>query len=80
MWQFKLFTKDTLLIFFCTIFTAILYYRDFAYTDFNKMYLVVMVLATAMILDYKHVVYLLCFLFPLSCGIPGNYLYPLMCL
>ena len=72
--------KEVLLIVFCILFTTILYYRDFTATDFNKIYLVVMVSVTAMILDYKHIIYLLCFLFPLSCGIPGNYIYPLLCL
>ena len=78
MGQLKLYNKGTILIFFCTLFTTILYYRDFAVVDINKMYLVLLTFATAALLDYKHIVYLLSFLFPLSCGIPGNYIYPLL--
>lgn len=78
MRQLKLYSKGTILYCFCALFTTILFYRDFAVVDINKMYLVLLSFATAVILDYKHIVYLLSFLFPLSCGIPGNYIYPLL--
>ena len=70
--------KDLILITFCILFTAILYYRDFAVVDLNKFYLVIATFGVAAILDYKRVIYLLCFLFPLSCGIPSNFIYPLL--
>lgn len=70
--------KDLILITFCILFTAILYYRDFAVVDLNKYYLVIATFGVAAILDYKRVIYLLCFLFPLSCGIPSNFIYPLL--
>lgn len=70
--------KDVVLITFCMLFTAIIYYRDFAVVDFNKLYLVAATFAVASIMDYKRIIYLLCFLFPLSCGIPGNFIYPLL--
>lgn len=72
--------KGLILTAFVVLFTAIIYYRDFAVVDFSKMYLVVFAFATAAVLDYKHIIYMLCFLFPLSCGIPGNYIYPLLIL
>ena len=70
--------KGLILTAFIVLFTAIIYYRDFAVVDFSKMYLVVFAFATAAVLDYKRIIYMLCFLFPLSCGIPGNYIYPLL--
>lgn len=70
--------KDLILITFCILFTAILYYRDFAVVNLNKFYLVIATFGVAAILDYKRVIYLLCFLFPLSCGIPSNFIYPLL--
>lgn len=70
--------KDLILITFCILFTAVLYYRDFAVVDFNKLYLVIVTFGVAAVLDYKRVIYLLCFLFPLSCGIPSNFIYPLL--
>lgn len=70
--------KDVILVTFCILFTAILYYRDFAVVDFNKLYLVIATFGVAAVLDYKRVIYLLCFLFPLSCGIPSNFIYPLL--
>lgn len=74
----KLNFKDVILFTFFILFTSILYYRDFAVVDFNKLYLVIATFAVAMVMDYKHIIYLLCFLFPLSCGIPSNYIYPLL--
>lgn len=70
--------KEIVLIIFCLLFSAILYYRDFTGANFNKMYLVVVTIGTAVLLDYKCLLYLLCFIFPLSCGIPSNYIYPLL--
>lgn len=70
--------KDLILTTFCILFTAVLYYRDFAVVDFNKFYLVIATFSVAAVLDYKRVIYLLCFLFPLSCGIPSNFIYPLL--
>ena len=70
--------KDLILTTFCILFTAVLYYRDFAVVDFNKFYLVIATFGVAAVLDYKRVIYLLCFLFPLSCGIPSNFIYPLL--
>ena len=70
--------KDLILTTFCILFTAVLYYRDFAVVDFNKLYLVIATFGVAVVLDYKRVIYLLCFLFPLSCGIPSNFIYPLL--
>lgn len=60
------------------LFSALLYYRDLAVVDFNKITWVIMVFSIAIILEPKHIIYLLCFLFPLSCGIPCNYIYPLL--
>ena len=74
----KLNLRDVILITFCILFTSVLYYRDFAVVDFNKLYLVIATFAVASIMDYKRIIYLLCFLFPLSCGIPSNYIYPLL--
>lgn len=70
--------QNLILITYTILFTAILYYRDFAIVDFSKMYLALMTFATAAVLDYKRIICMLCFIFPLSCGIPGNYIYPLL--
>lgn len=72
--------KEIVLISFCLLFSAILYYRDITGANFNKMYLVVATICAAVLLDYKCLLYLLCFIFPLSCGIPSNYIYPLLIL
>ena len=63
---------------FVVILSATLIYRDIGIVDINKFILVFMALACAVFVEYNSVIYLLYFLFPLSCGIPGNYIYPLL--
>lgn len=63
---------------FLIVFSATLFYRDLVGADINKILLVFLTLACAVFVEYNSVVYLLYFLFPLSCGIPGNYIYPLL--
>lgn len=63
---------------FMFMFSAILLYRDLGAVDINKLILVFITLTCAVAIEYDSVIYMLYFLFPLSCGIPGNYIYPLL--
>jgi len=52
--------------------------RNIFAQDFSKYIFVVACTIVGISLDYKNLVGFVCFLFPLSCGIPSNYIFPIM--
>ena len=58
--------------------TASLYARDLFGVSISKLIIVALAVLPAIVLSYRSLVYLIFFLFPLTSGIPGNYIFPLL--
>ena len=72
--------QKVLFVLFATLLTALLYMRDINGENTNKFILLGIVVGYALIADYKHLMMLTAFILPLTNGLPGNYILPILCL
>lgn len=71
-------SKDTVLLYStCILVAVMLIARDLIGIGINKYFFLGVTAVAFLALPYAEIVYLLCFLFPISCGIPGTYIYAL---
>lgn len=69
-----------LLIIAIAMTTAVIFARDLFDFQISKWLVLASVLMPSFFMRYDSLVYYLFFLLPLSCGLPGNYLFPLLLL
>lgn len=71
--------KDIVFYVFAVLMTALLYRRDIGGVATNKFLFLGIVALYSIIVDYKHLLMATAFLLPLACGLPGNYIFPFIC-
>lgn len=71
--------RDWFFYAFVTLMTFLLYQRDIGGFGISKFVFLFIVVAYAIIADYRHLMMALAFVMPLTNGLPGNYILPLMC-
>ena len=76
----KITVQEVLFVVFALVLTALLYMRDINGKYTNKFILLGIVVSYALIADYKHLMMLTAFVLPLTSGLPGNYLLPILCI
>lgn len=59
---------------FCLSLILLLYVRDIFMVDYSKWILVVLCVGATVFFNRKNLIYILCFMFPLFCGLPRNYI------
>lgn len=72
--------QSVLFVFFTVVIVVLLYMRDINGVETNKYIFVGLVSAYALVADYKHLMMLTAFVLPLTNGMPGNYIMPILCL
>jgi len=67
-----------LLILTIIILTALLFARDLLGVNFSKYVLVAVAVVSAMFMNHISLIYFIFFLFPVSIGLPSNFIFPLL--
>ncbi|MBP3763133.1 MAG: hypothetical protein J6I49_04530 [Bacteroidales bacterium] len=73
------FNKDLFFYLFAIIMTFLLYQRDVGGTETNKFIFLGITVLYALVADYSHLMMATAFLLPLANGLPGNYIFPILC-
>ena len=71
--------KDIFFYLFALLLTVLLYRRDIGGAGISKYYLLGIAVLYAVIADYRHLLMATSFMLPLACGLPGNYIFPFIC-
>lgn len=71
--------KNYIFYAFVIIISFLLYRRDIGNSNINKFVFLFIVVAYALISDYKRLMMATSFLLPLANGLPGNYIFPFLC-
>ena len=70
-------TESYKLFLFVALFAILLVVRDIMFVSVSKYVFVALALAFFVLSKEATVIYMLCFVFPLVCGLPGNYIFPI---
>ena len=71
--------KDIIFYVFAVLLTVLLYRRDVGGVVISKYIFLGIAVFYAVIADYNHLLMATAFMLPLACGLPGNYIFPLLC-
>lgn len=71
--------QNVLFVIFTIVLSLLLYMRDINGVETNKFLLLGFVAIYAIIADYEHLMMLIAFILPLTNGLPGNYILPILC-
>lgn len=70
--------QNVLFVIFTIALSLLLYMRDINGVDTSKFQLLALVVGYALVADYKHLMMLIAFILPLTNGLPGNYILPIL--
>ncbi len=77
--QASLTLQSLLFVLFVFFLSGLLYIRDIGGLDIDKFLLLGIVVVYALLADYTHLIMLTAFVLPLTIGLPGNYILPILC-